>query len=282
MPVAIAAYPEFESQVRSLVLQHRRLKDGGLHLAVYFAPPRRGKRDVFLLEIIDGFGGDTVDPENKLFEFGYESTPGFPLPAGANLRMVLTSPTEFHHAVDNHWKAVEEPRAARGRSDDRDPRRYAGQAAVGTAQMTLPQAWMKQAESDFRTAERVDNQGDARTRCQAISKYQQCVEKSIKSVLDKLFAAGVIAQGSDRRHQVARYAAVLSGFPATRDNRALLNQLRRLFTERVLDQISFLDSLVPAYPAPGGLPRGITNTRFRMRRVSGVRRPTTTPSLFAR
>ena len=117
--------------------------------------------------------------------------------------------------------------------------------------MTLPQAWMRQAESDLRTAKRVDNHADARTRCQAISKYQQCVEKSIKGVLDKLHVAGLITQGSDRGHRVARYAAVLGGFPATPDNRALLNQLRRLFTERVLDQINLLDSLVPAYPAPG-------------------------------
>lgn len=117
--------------------------------------------------------------------------------------------------------------------------------------MTLAQAWMRQAESDLRTAERVDNRADARTRCQALAKYQQCVEKAIKGVLDKLFAAGLIAQGSDHKHRVARYAAVLGGFPATTDNRALLNQLRRLFTERVIDQINFLDSLVPAYPPPG-------------------------------
>ena len=119
--------------------------------------------------------------------------------------------------------------------------------------MTRHQASMKQAESDLRTAERVDNDNDARTRCQAISKYQQSVEKSMKAVLDKLFAAGVIAQASDRRHHVARYAAVLSGFPATPDNRQLLNQLRRLFTQPVIDQIGFLDSLVPVYPANGAL-----------------------------
>ena len=81
------------------------------------------------------------------------------------------------------------------------------------------------------------------------------MEKSIKAVLDKLFAANLIAQGSDRRHFVARYAGVLSRFPATRDNRQLLNQLRRLFTQSVLDQIGFLDSLVPAYPADGALAR---------------------------
>jgi hypothetical protein len=117
--------------------------------------------------------------------------------------------------------------------------------------MTLPQAWMQQAESDLRAAKRLDNHAAASTRCQAISKYQQCVEKSIKAVLDRLFAARLVGQGSDRLHRVSRYATVLGRFPATPDNRALLNQLNRLFTENVVDQINLLDSLVPAYPAPG-------------------------------
>jgi hypothetical protein len=121
--------------------------------------------------------------------------------------------------------------------------------------MTLPQAWMQQAESDFRTAQRVDNDDDPRTHCQAISKYQQCVEKSIKSLLDKLYSAGLIRSPSDRSHRVARYAAVLSAFPSTRDSRNLLNQLRHLFTDSLVEQINLLDSLVPEFPAPGILAR---------------------------
>lgn len=112
---------------------------------------------------------------------------------------------------------------------------------------------MQQAESDFRTAQRVDNERDPRTRCQAISKYQQCVEKSVKGVLDKLHAAGLITTASDRKHPVARYAAVLSGFPATANNRHLLDQLGRLFTKRIVEQIELLYSLVPEYPATGAL-----------------------------
>src|SRR5947209_10809937 len=108
MAVAPATYPEFEAQVRQLVEQHRKSKGERLRLAVYFSPPRRGKHDIFLFEVIDGFGGDTIDPENKLFEFGYGSTPGFPLPPGASLRMVLTNRTEFHHAVEHDWKAARE------------------------------------------------------------------------------------------------------------------------------------------------------------------------------
>src|SRR2546423_7135416 len=110
--------------------------------------------------------------------------------------------------------------------------------------MTLWRAWMRQAESDFRTAQRSDNQRDARTRCQAIAKYQQCVEKSAKAVLDKLHAAGLLHDGSDRSHKVARYAPILTGFPTTRNSHDLLNELRRVFTEAVVEQINLLDSLV--------------------------------------
>jgi hypothetical protein len=56
---------------------------------------------------------------------------------------------------------------------------------------------MQQAESDYRTAQRVDNDADARTRGQAISKYQQCVEKSVKGVLDRLHNAGITNAHSD-------------------------------------------------------------------------------------
>jgi hypothetical protein len=119
--------------------------------------------------------------------------------------------------------------------------------------MTLPQAWMQQAESDFRTAQRVDNDSDSRTRCQATSKYQQCVEKAVKAVLDKLHAAGLVGHRSGRSHKVARYTALLTGFPTTDDSRDLLHQLQRLFTVPVVEQIELLDSLVPEYPATGSL-----------------------------
>jgi hypothetical protein len=119
--------------------------------------------------------------------------------------------------------------------------------------MTLPQAWMQQAESDYRAARRVDNNADARTRGQAISKYQQCVEKSVKSILDKLHGAGVTNVHSDRRHHVARYAAMFVNIPRTTQTSDLLNQLARIFTPGIVEQVSLLDSLVPEYPAEGQL-----------------------------
>src|SRR5690348_7594435 len=54
MPLTIEIYPDFEEQVRDLVQQHRKSHKQLLRLAVYFAPPRRAKRDIFLFEVIDG------------------------------------------------------------------------------------------------------------------------------------------------------------------------------------------------------------------------------------
>ncbi|HEY8749192.1 MAG TPA: hypothetical protein VIM11_14515 [Tepidisphaeraceae bacterium] len=65
----------------------------------------------------------------------------------------------------------------------------------------------------------------------------------------------MIRNGSDRNHKVARYAAVLGGFPAAKDSRDLLNQLRRVFTEPVVEQMNLLDSLVPEYPVRGATAR---------------------------
>ena len=133
MAVAIATYPDFEPQVRELVRQHRELRPKALRLAVYFAPPRRKKRDLFLFEVIDGFGNDEVDAGRKLFEFSYGSTPGLPLPEGSKLQMVLTNPKELDEAIHEEWKAIQELRAAR----------EAGQAIVIHADAAGRKLWSR-------------------------------------------------------------------------------------------------------------------------------------------
>ena len=137
--------------------------------------------------------------------------------------------------------------------------------------MTLPQAWMQQAESDFRTAERVDNVADARTRCQAISKYQQCVEKSIKGVLDKLFAEGLIAQGSDRGHRVARYAGVLSGFPVRRTVDRCLTNCAACLTKMFSAKLRSSTRWCQPTRRKAFLRVGIMNIHIRLGQPTGVR-----------
>jgi len=113
MLTTVATYPEYKSAVEKLVEQHRNLRDGRLHLAVYLAPPKRSKRDIYLFEVIDDFGGEQTDPERKLFTFAYGSTPGLPLPDGVRLWMILTNPTEFDQAIHEGWKRVDEIRNAK-------------------------------------------------------------------------------------------------------------------------------------------------------------------------
>ena len=112
MQSMIEKYPDYEQSVRKLVDQHKTLRNGHLHLAVYLAPPKRPKRDIYLFEVIDDFGGGQIDPAKKLFTFAYGSTPGFPLPESVRLWMILTNPVELDTAIDQKWKRVGEIRNA--------------------------------------------------------------------------------------------------------------------------------------------------------------------------
>jgi hypothetical protein len=113
MPAILETYPDYKEAVEKLVQQHRKLRKGRLHLAVYLAPTKRARKDIYLFEIIDDFGAGRVDSEKKLFTFAYGSTPGFPLPDGVRLWMILTNPVEFEKALQENWKRVDEIRAAR-------------------------------------------------------------------------------------------------------------------------------------------------------------------------
>src|SRR5438874_6310438 len=112
MSTTVATYPDYEEQVKKLVEQHRTMRGERLHLAVYLAPPKRAKRDIYLFEVIDDFGGGQIDPDKKLFTFAYGSTPGFPLPNSVRLWMILTNPIELETAIDENWKRLDEIRNA--------------------------------------------------------------------------------------------------------------------------------------------------------------------------
>jgi hypothetical protein len=113
MPATVETYPGYEEPVQKFVRQHRKLRKEALHLAVYLAPPKRAKRDIYLFEVIDDFGGGQIDPDKKLFTFAYGSTPGLPLPTGVRLWMILTNPRELEEAIQQDWARIAEIRAAR-------------------------------------------------------------------------------------------------------------------------------------------------------------------------
>jgi len=103
--------PEYLPQVERLVKTHRALEAAPLLLAILYSPSRN-PGDVFIFEVIENFGSNSVDPDRELFEVAYDSNEAFPLPGGHKLRLVLTNPEELRSAVNDHWPLAEELRQA--------------------------------------------------------------------------------------------------------------------------------------------------------------------------
>lgn len=104
-------YPVSHDAVATLVQEHRALRDEVLLLAIYYAP-ERDVNDIFLFEIFDGFGANSVDADRNLFEVAYSARSTFPLEPNQQLRLVLTNPVEFERAASENWAHVQELRRA--------------------------------------------------------------------------------------------------------------------------------------------------------------------------
>lgn len=99
------AYPDRREDVRRLIEQHRRLDHQTLLLALYYSLPDE-RDDVHLLEVISPFGYNEVNEDRDLFEMQYGSTPGFLLPPGSHLSILLTNAAEARKAVVQEWPAI--------------------------------------------------------------------------------------------------------------------------------------------------------------------------------
>ena len=104
-------FPKSESKVRQLVSDHLKLTDEPLLLAIYYAPDRE-PGDIFLFELIKGFGAGSVDPDQKLFEVTYGSSGSLRLEPGQELHLVLTNPQELEIAFNDQWETAMEIRSA--------------------------------------------------------------------------------------------------------------------------------------------------------------------------
>jgi hypothetical protein len=135
--------------------------------------------------------------------------------------------------------------------------------------------WLRQACSDLDAGERLRSPPTPAFYCQAVSKYQQAVEKAIKGIVADLQAGGVplvhIGRREDFRHGVRVFAAALIRIPRKPRNADLPNLLYGLLYP-LLGEIHALDSLVPKRPAAGVLaPR---NTEYPYQdRSAGWRAP---------
>lgn len=113
--------------------------------------------------------------------------------------------------------------------------------------MTQSEAWMIQVQSDQLAGHTVFNAQEAATFCQAISKYQQVVEKSIKAMVAALTESGVAAVniGSDHYPEKQIDALLLIKRAIGQD---LIAQIRAVFSPYRLGEIRALCLLAPRLP----------------------------------
>ncbi len=119
--------------------------------------------------------------------------------------------------------------------------------------MRLSAAWIRQAESDLQAGKKLDIPDRPSTFCQALSKYQQAVEKSVKGLASVLHEGGVLSAGLSKKHAVASLFSAILKIPRSEDNRDYMEKLERVFAGSRQQYLKELDDLAPIYPAPGKL-----------------------------
>jgi len=123
-------------------------------------------------------------------------------------------------------------------------------------------AWFRQGVADRLAAERFAGDNDTETRCHAIAKWQQTVEKCVKAIVAALRMAGVLHIEIGYGHKAARFIDVLIRLPHAVKHRAVQQELRRLLDGRTRAGIVALDALAPRRPPPGQLPTRNTEYPF--------------------
>lgn len=114
--------------------------------------------------------------------------------------------------------------------------------------------WLSQPHSDLAASGRVLVPTDGSTYCQAISKYQQAVEKTVKALGAALHSSGIMTLPSKYyyRHDVSEMARAMLPLVMT-GRRAVLPSIQNILHFRAIQDITKLCSLAPARPQPGTL-----------------------------
>lgn len=106
-----------------------------------------------------------------------------------------------------------------------------------------------QAKSDLVAAKDVQNENDASTYCQALAKYQQCTEKSIKGMIAALNELGVSQPSISGNHALQHE---INGLDALRRSKSNLDSASVGVVDRVVKgykaDIIQLCSLAPSGP----------------------------------
>ncbi len=113
--------------------------------------------------------------------------------------------------------------------------------------------WLSQAHSDFCAAERVYQAKDDSTYCQAIAKYQQVVEKSVKALAAGLQHAKItqISATHYYKHDVGRLAQAIRHSVDPKNLGEIHDKIAELFNAHYREEIRILSSFAPRRPPPG-------------------------------
>jgi HEPN domain-containing protein len=141
----------------------------------------------------------------------------------------------------------------------------------------LPFAWIRQAASDFRSAEYSVGIQDA---CQAIAKYQQVVEKSVKAIAEGFYDRKLSSGPMRAGHDVDRLISTLLSVRLRKSNVKLAQRITGLFNEPRRDQIRSICRLAPNRPAAGQLQA--RNTEYPFQNSDGTWRAPADPGSFGR
>lgn len=124
--------------------------------------------------------------------------------------------------------------------------------------MKQSQAWLAQLQSDFAAAKRVYVEADETTYCQAISKYQQTVEKSVKAMVAVIIDLGIDFMLPSTSHLPDREIEALLRLSRAVDNSSV-DAIKRIFGKHRND-IEWLCRLAPSWRGEG-LP-AVRNTEY--------------------
>lgn len=113
--------------------------------------------------------------------------------------------------------------------------------------------WLRQAQADLEAAGHILQPVVASTYCQAISKYQQTVEKSVKALAAILRDAQMANIPIGFKHDVETQVSMLLRLPRPRASRDIQNIIHSLFDQSTRGDIKALGLLAPKAPAPGQL-----------------------------
>lgn len=123
-------------------------------------------------------------------------------------------------------------------------------------------AWLHQGIADFEAAIAFDSLQRNEFHCQIIAKFQQAVEKMIKSIVAALRDAGILAIQIGYGHQVSPFMKTMLQLPHAKKDRTVQRRLCILLDSPTRDGIRDLERLIPRRPPPGQEPNRNTEYPF--------------------